>query len=470
MDFKQYIKEKDEKSEDQTAVMAFGRFNPPTVGHEQLIQKVHSVAKEHKGTAHIVASHSQGTMKDPLPQDKKLNYLHSISPGGVEVSGSSKEAPSIFHVASRLHNEGNKHLVIVAGSDRVDEYKTNLEKYNGVQGKHGYYNFKSIKVVSAGQRDPDAEGVEGMSGTKMREHARQGKTENFKAGLPDALKAHAEEIVNHIKAVKEDYENPYRFDWGTPEGTEYMKKMTPGMKTECGVGEIWSKEKGMCVPLREAYLNEEIFNLYDTVEATNGDKGEVVYRGSSYVTMQLNDGSTVKHWIQDIKESQEQEIPSRYFRNYRTEKKIPALLLNKKQLKEMTEGVDTADYEMRIDKDGTPYKVKQRIISDKKFSDHRRKKDDDKDIKEMYTGQRDVNYSDEKDITIGIDNTIPGQTVDNRPIGLVSFRTFMNSAAGQVAKEYEKETDSIRQRQMEIDALGHHMHHPQIKLRMSEED
>lgn len=191
------------ESKESTAVMAFGRYNPPTTGHEKLINKVKDVAKEHNGQAHIVASHSEGTSKDPLPQKKKLEYLKKVGGEGVHVSGSSKAEPSIFHSAAKLHSQGHKHLVVVAGSDRVDEYKEKLEKYNNVEGKHGHYNFKSIKVVSAGHRDPDAEGAEGMSGTKMREHARAGKKKEFKSGLPKALHPHADEIIHHIQSIKE---------------------------------------------------------------------------------------------------------------------------------------------------------------------------------------------------------------------------------------------------------------------------
>jgi len=191
------------ESKESTAVMAFGRYNPPTIGHEKLINKVKDVAKEHGGQAHIVASHSEGTSKDPLPQKKKIEYLKKVGGTGVSVSGSSKAEPSIFHAAAKLHAQGHKHLVVVAGSDRVDEYKEKLEKYNNVEGKHGHYNFKSIKVVSAGHRDPDAEGAEGMSGTKMREHARAGNKKEFKSGLPKALHPHADEIMHHVQSIKE---------------------------------------------------------------------------------------------------------------------------------------------------------------------------------------------------------------------------------------------------------------------------
>lgn len=192
-----------EEAKESTAVFAFGRFNPPTIGHEKLIHKVHQVAKEHNGQAHIVASHSQGTSKDPLPQTKKIEYLKKVAPEGVHVSGSSKENPNFLTIAKKMHEAGHKHLVMVAGADRADDFKKKLDTYNG---KEGHYNFKSIKVVSAGERDPDAEGAEGMSGTKLRSHARAGQHKEFKAGLPKALHSQAKEIADTIRSVKEEVE------------------------------------------------------------------------------------------------------------------------------------------------------------------------------------------------------------------------------------------------------------------------
>lgn len=190
-----------DEQKESTAVFAFGRFNPPTVGHEKLINKVKDTAKDHEGSAHIFASHSEGKSDNPLPQSKKLGYLEKVAGSDAHVHGSSKEEPSFLHAAKKLHQQGHDHLVMVAGSDRVKGYEEKLNQYNG---KEGHFNFKSIKVVSAGQRDPDAEGVEGMSGTKMRSLARSGNHAEFKAGLPKALHPHAKEIGDHIRGIPEE--------------------------------------------------------------------------------------------------------------------------------------------------------------------------------------------------------------------------------------------------------------------------
>ena len=180
----------------KTAVMAFGRMNPPTTGHEKLLHKVSEVAKEHGGSAHVFVSHTHDSKKNPLSQEDKIKYVKKIAPKNVNVRGSSKEEPTPLHAAKRLHDEGHEHLVIVAGGDRAKELHDRISKYNG---KEGHHNFKSIKVVSAGERDPDSEGTEGMSGTKLREHAAAGNHEKFKAGLPKALHPHAKEIMGKVR-------------------------------------------------------------------------------------------------------------------------------------------------------------------------------------------------------------------------------------------------------------------------------
>ena len=176
-------------------VFTFGRMNPPTTGHEKLIHKTHAIAKSKGAKAHVVLSHSHDKDKNPLPQDKKMHYVSKIH-NGVNVTGSSKEHPTFMHHAKKAHADGHTHLHMVAGSDRVKEYQKTLDKYNG---HPDHYNFKSITVHSAGHRDPDGHGVSGISGTKMRDHARSGDHKSFKAGLPKSLHAHHKDIAGHIK-------------------------------------------------------------------------------------------------------------------------------------------------------------------------------------------------------------------------------------------------------------------------------
>ena len=354
MDFKQYLNEAAIKAkgntkaggeEEQTSVVSFGRFNPPTIGHQKLIQRTEDEARARGTNATIIASHSEGTSKNPVPQKAKLGYLGQLVKPDTELRGASKAEPTILHAAAKEFKSGAKHFVMVAGSDRVKEYQDLLDKYNdGKVYPHGKYKFKSIKVVSAGQRDPDSEGVEGMSGTKIRDLARKGQTQKFKSALPLELRDNAEEIAGHIKAIKEDYDNPYRFDDATHEGTEYMKKMTPNKQTECVTG-VWSEKLGTCVSVREAYIQNEIFKLNDVVEAMNGDKGPIVFRGSSYVTIQLKEGRTAKHWLKDIQEANVKK-PTVVVKPARKviENKTPALFMSAKQLHELNNSKMEIEY------------------------------------------------------------------------------------------------------------------------------
>ena len=203
MDFKQFLDEQKEKH----AVLAFGRMNPPTVGHAKLVDKVKEVAKEVGGTHHVVISHSQDAKKNPLSAQDKVKHAKRFFPD-TNISTSDKEHPNFLSQASKLHKAGATHLHMVAGSDRTGEYHKILHQYNGVKGTHGYFKFKDIKVHSAGERDPDAEGVSGMSASKMRGHAEKGNFKEFKKGIPKHVAPeHAKELYHDVRKgmnLKED--------------------------------------------------------------------------------------------------------------------------------------------------------------------------------------------------------------------------------------------------------------------------
>jgi hypothetical protein len=234
MDFIDYLTEAPEKH----GVLAYGRMNPPTTGHEQVINKVHEVAKEHNAVHKVVLSHSQDKSKNPLPADVKVKHAQHAFPG-TNIEAASKEHPTILHHAAAMASQGVKHLHVVAGSDRVEEYHKLLHKYNGVKSAHGNYKFKSIKVHSSGERDPDAEGTSGISGTKMREHAAAGRKKKFHAALPSKMKPEHKDALYHDvrqhmgihEAVAPGSQGEVKiskYEWGTPEGTKEMKRITPG--------------------------------------------------------------------------------------------------------------------------------------------------------------------------------------------------------------------------------------------------
>lgn len=178
-------------------VFAFGRMNPPTVGHGALVDKVKEVAKANNADHSIVLSHSQDPEKNPLTPEQKLKHAKRFFPGA-NISVATKESPTFIHHLKDLHKQGVTHMTMVAGSDRVEEYKKIIDKYNG-PGKD--FNFKSVNVVSAGERDPDAEGVTGMSASKMRAHAATDNFRGFKGGVPKHVSPeHAQEMFNDVKA------------------------------------------------------------------------------------------------------------------------------------------------------------------------------------------------------------------------------------------------------------------------------
>lgn len=188
-------------------VMTFGRMNPPTTGHLKLIHKVKDVAEKHHATHSVITSHSQDSKKNPLSSEQKVKHLKRYAPD-THIESSSKEKPSIFHHAAEAHKKGVTHLHVVVGSDRVKEFKDSLHKYNGVKGAHGHYHFKKITVHSAGHRDPDAEGTEGMSGSKMRHHAAAGGYKEFKKGVPEHVpEHHAKELYHDTRKGMGLHEN-----------------------------------------------------------------------------------------------------------------------------------------------------------------------------------------------------------------------------------------------------------------------
>lgn len=178
----------------KAVVLTYGRMNPPTIGHEKLINKVKQHAKEHNADHLIVASHSQDAKKNPLTADQKLHHLHRAFPG-TNIQVSNKEHPSFIHQLKKLSGKYD-HVHLVVGSDRVPEFEKVANKYNGKE-----YHFKKIHVVSAGHRDPDAEGTEGMSASKMREHVKNNDYESFKKGVPSKMTdSHAKRMFHDIRS------------------------------------------------------------------------------------------------------------------------------------------------------------------------------------------------------------------------------------------------------------------------------
>ncbi len=163
----------------KSVVFTFGRMNPPTTGHQLLVNKLMAYAKIHSAIPRIYLSHSVGK-KDPIPYDKKISFARQAF-GAIVRKSNDK---NIIQILKSLEKEGFKEITMMVGSDRVPEFKRLLNAYNGKE-----YNFEKISIQSAGERDPDADDVSGMSASKMRALAKDNKDAEFMRGAPSTLKA-----------------------------------------------------------------------------------------------------------------------------------------------------------------------------------------------------------------------------------------------------------------------------------------
>lgn len=170
-------------------VVAFGRMNPPTSGHEKLLDSLHNKAKEVGGEAHLHLSQSTDAKKNPLSHDDKVSIAKKLLPKHAGIIRNEKHVKTFIDVLKH-HSNKDHEIHIMAGGDRVEEYKKLANKYNGSE-----FHYKKIHVHSAGDRDPDAEGTEGMSASKMREHAKNNDLKSFHSGLPSGTSS---EDAKHV--------------------------------------------------------------------------------------------------------------------------------------------------------------------------------------------------------------------------------------------------------------------------------
>jgi hypothetical protein len=188
---------KNENEETKSLTTAFGRFNPPTVGHEKLINAVEAAAGG--GDFKIYASQSQDKLKNPLEYSEKVKFMKEMFSQYENNIVYDENIKTIFDILTQAYNDGYTQFTLVAGSDRVPAFSDLIKKYNGVEGKHGLYNFvDGLKVVSAGERDPDSEGVEGMSASKMRKAATKDDFQEFITGLPVGF-TYSQELFDAVK-------------------------------------------------------------------------------------------------------------------------------------------------------------------------------------------------------------------------------------------------------------------------------
>ena len=245
-------------------VFAFGRFNPPTIGHAKLMKEVITQARKN-GANHIVyASASTDKRSNPLDQKTKVKFMKKMfRENKIKAAGGTQRT---FMEILKFYNKMYGEVIMVAGSDRIREFQALADKYNGTKE----YEYKSVRVVSSGERDPDAEGVAGMSASKMREMAKNNDFKTFKSGLVGLSDRESKKL---FKAVKKGI--------GIKEGVE---SFTDFLNND----------------LREEYFQEKIFNVGDMVEHIDGSGGMIVRRGTNYVSYE-SDGLIKKAWLYDLK-------------------------------------------------------------------------------------------------------------------------------------------------------------------------
>ena len=274
-----------------TLVFAFGRFNPPTVGHGKLMSKVITEARKNNANHIVYASASTDKRSNPLDVKTKVKFMKKMFPANkIQAAGGTQRT---FMEILKFYNKMYGKIIMIAGSDRVSEFQKLADKYNGKD-----YDYKSIKLVSSGERDPDAEGITGMSASKMREMAKQNDYRSFKSGVGRLSDSDCKALFAAVKK-----------GMGIREGVETF---TDFLNND----------------IREEYHQERIFNVGDMVEHMDGTNGMIVRRGSNYVSYETDDNLIKKAWLYDIQPSEKQP-----------EKKTNILETVEKELDE--QGIDT---------------------------------------------------------------------------------------------------------------------------------
>ena len=264
-----------------TVTVAFGRFNPPTIGHEKLMKAADKVAMG--GPLKIYPSRTQDSKKNPLDPDMKISFMKKLFPDFEENIINDGEMKSIFNVLIAADEEGYENVNIVVGADRQAEFENLATKYNGE-----LYNFKDIRVVSAGIRDADAEGVEGMSASKMRKAVVDGNFKAFKSGTPKNIKD--DDVQSIFNAVRS------------------------GMKLKkTSVTELWQiAPKYDARGLREQYVTGKLYRIGDMIENLNtGLIGKIIRRGTNHLICVTEENHMFKSWIKDVMEYTEVKMSRR---------------------------------------------------------------------------------------------------------------------------------------------------------------
>jgi hypothetical protein len=309
-------------------VVTFGRFNPPTVGHQKLLDIAKKTAG--KGTLKIYPSRSQDAKKNPYDCDEKVEIMKMMFPDCSDCIVNDPNARTIFDVLKQAYEDGYSSVKIVVGGDRVKEFEKLSGDYNGK-----LYDFSDLATVSAGERDADAEGLEGVSASKMRKAAADGDLAAFRKGLPDTI------------------------------DDKTAKKMMSTIRKRMNISEGWNlweiAPKFDWRNLRENYVSGKIFKLDEKVQNLNtGLVGKVIRRGTNYLICVTEDNIMFKSWIRDLCEYTEVKMG----RKQRVPGKSNTLIGTDGYFKyaaSMTPGFEKGD-KTNIQPGGKPYKGPSRNI------------------------------------------------------------------------------------------------------------
>lgn len=265
--------------EEKVVFFTFGRMNPPTIGHEKLLDKLASLSKS--SMYRVYLSQTQDNKKNPLQYSDKVKSARKMFPRHARSIMSNKKVKTVFDALTALYDEGYVNITMVVGSDRVNEFDILINRYNGKKGKHGFYNFRKINVVSAGQRDPDAEGSEGASATKQREAAKSNDFTSFAQGLPKRVSnSDARKLFNSV-----------RKGLGLNEQKEFKNHLQLNPISE----------------LRESYVDGKLFKEGDQVVIKDtGELGTIQRLGSNYVIVE-GTGNTYRKWLDAIERVDEKK-------------------------------------------------------------------------------------------------------------------------------------------------------------------
>ena len=267
--------------EEKTVFFTWGRMNPPTIGHEKLLTALSRKAGNNPYFVYL--SQSTDPKKNPLSYKDKIKIARKMFPRHARRIMLDAKIRNLFDILTKLYDMGYKNVTMVVGADRVQEFDILMNKYNGKKGKHGFYNFRSMNVASAGDRDPDAEGATGMSASKMRAAASKGDFTSFSQGLPKTFSnADAKNLFNTV-----------RKGMGLKEQREYKNHIQLNPVSEA----------------REQYVSGNLYDVGDKVIVKESDEvGEVTHLGANYVIVEKN-GSQKRYWLESVELLEKTEVP-----------------------------------------------------------------------------------------------------------------------------------------------------------------